>query len=368
MQCGRSRRRYATAIGVLLAALGVALVASSGASARSAQPPALAWASQLPGVQHLKYRYGPIVIKPGQNNIAYSGGAVPKPGVDGYIVGIRPNIRYPNGTVPAVDVVHLHHGVWINRGAYDGSRGFPNFFAAGEEKTTFRLPAGWGYPYKASDDWLINYMIHDLTAQPHKIFITYDIDFVPATAPEAALIKPARPIWMDVQRGSIYPVFDVLKGSGTGGSFTYPDQAVDPYQGKPPKNAFTIKSDTVLLGTAGHLHPGGLHDDLWVDRPGATGSPGSSAVSSKPGTAHLFASKAKYFEPAGAVSWDVSMTVDPTRLERAAPRGRRAARHRDVRHEARVVVRVDGDHGRMGRRRRRGTRSRSRPRSISRAR
>jgi plastocyanin len=295
---------------VLLAALGGALVASGGASASSgnARAPVPVWASQQPGVQHLKYRYGPVVIEPGQNNIAYSGGAVPKPDVDGFIVGITPNIQYPSGKVPRVDVVHLHHGVWINRGAYDGSRGFPNFFAAGEEKTTFRLPAGWGYPYKASDDWLINYMIHDLTAQPHKIFITYDVDFVPATAPEAALIKPARPIWMDVQRGSIYPVFDVLKGSGTGGTFTYPDQAVDPYQGKAPKNAFTIKGDTVLLGTAGHLHPGGLHDDLWVDRPGATPSSGSSAVSGTPGTAHLFASNAKYFEPAGAVSWDVSMT------------------------------------------------------------
>ena len=73
----------------------------------------------------------------------------------------------------------------------------------------------------------------------------------------------------------------------------------------------TVDRDSVLLGTAGHLHPGGLHDDLYVDRPGATGTPGSSVVAGKPGTAHLFRSVANYFEPAGAVSWDVSMTATP---------------------------------------------------------
>jgi plastocyanin len=292
-----------------VALLGAAHATAAGASAGARPARSTPWASQQPGVEHLRYRYGPVQIQPGQNNIAFSDTAVPKPDVDGFIVGITPNIRYPSGKVPPVDVVHLHHGVWINQGAYrDFSRGFPNFFAAGEEKTRMRLPAGYGYVYKAADPWIINYMIHDLTAQPHKILITYDIDFVPATAPEAAAIAPAIPIWMDVQRGSIYPVFDVLKGSGTGGAYAYPDDAVDPYKGGPPKNEFTIPNDMVLLSTAGHLHPGGLHDDLWVDRPGDTGRGGSSTSADRPGTAHLFTSSAKYFEPAGAVSWDVSMT------------------------------------------------------------
>ena len=49
-----------------------------------------------------------------------------------------------------------------------------------------------------------------------------------------------------------------------------------------------------LLNTAGHLHPGGLYTDLKATRGGRT--------------KQLFRSEAKYFEPAGAVSWDVSMT------------------------------------------------------------
>ena len=56
--------------------------------------------------------------------------------------------------------------------------------------------------------------------------------------------------------------------------------------------------------TAGHLHPGGLYTDLKVTRGGRT--------------EELFRSVAKYFEPAGAVSWDVSMTAHEAELARRA--------------------------------------------------
>ena len=51
------------------------------------------------------------------------------------------------------------------------------------------------------------------------------------------------------------------------------------------------------MKTFGHLHPGGLYDTFSVTR-------GDS-------TEKIFTSKAKYYEPAGAVSWDVSMTATP---------------------------------------------------------
>ncbi len=53
----------------------------------------------------------------------------------------------------------------------------------------------------------------------------------------------------------------------------------------------------MLVGTGGHLHPGGLWTDLWLERGGRK--------------VRLFRSRAKYFEPAGAVSWDVAMEVTP---------------------------------------------------------
>jgi len=255
-----------------------------------------------PDAQQLKYRYGPIKIEPGQNNITVSEGQVPKPDVDGFIVTIKPNLERSDGSIPPVDVIHLHHGVWLNLARRDPTS--PNLperiFASGEEKTAGYLPPGYGYSYKAKDAWLINYMLHNLLATPDEVFITYELDFIPATAPSAKDIKTAWPVWMDVENGEIYPVFDVIKGTGAKGIYTYPDDDPAAYRGK-KKNEWTVDKDAVMIGTAGHLHPGGLYTDLYVDRPGAT-----------PASAHVFRSEAMYYEPAGAVSWDVAMTATDT--------------------------------------------------------
>jgi hypothetical protein len=64
-------------------------------------------------VQRVNYRIGPFKVIPGQNEI----GATPireRPQVDGYITRIKPDLIYTNGKVPGVDVIHLHHGVWVN--------------------------------------------------------------------------------------------------------------------------------------------------------------------------------------------------------------------------------------------------------------
>jgi plastocyanin len=273
------------------------------------------------GATRLHYEVGPIDIKPGQNNISYTGG-IPKPTADGWIVRIAPNLRLANGTVPGVDVIHLHHGVWLNASAHDMTMpGLPErLFAAGEEKTTLALPDGYGYRYQASDSWVLNYMIHNLWPNETQVWITYDLDFIAADAPAAVNLTAARPVWMDVQNGSGYPVFDVLKGSGETGAYTYPDDATAPYGTAPAKNAWTADRDGVLIETAGHLHPGGLHTDLWLRRQGHTAPAGHA----KPGardTAHLFTSDAHYWEPAGAVSWDVAMTATPANWRVAVHKG-----------------------------------------------
>ena len=85
--------------------------------------------------------------------------------------------------------------------------------AAGEEKTIFALPRPYGYFNRGSDTWLMNYMIHNLTPRPDKVYLTYDVDFVPANSALGRRMKPARPVWMDVQAGHPYPVFDVKKGA-----------------------------------------------------------------------------------------------------------------------------------------------------------
>ena len=77
-----------------------------------------------------------------------------------------------------------------------------------------RLPKGYGYPLKASDTILLNHMIHNLTPVPTQVYMVYEVDFVPKGSRAARGIRPVRPIWMDVQNGSLYPVFNVRMGSG----------------------------------------------------------------------------------------------------------------------------------------------------------
>ena len=211
-----------------------ATAATASAQADPATASMAAMVVDRPGVQHLHFAYGPIKILPGQNNIDLSGGNVPKPTVDGYIVGIRPNLVRADGTVPGVDVLHLHHGVWLNLGRKDltDPRLPERIFATGEEKTVIMTPDGYGYPYQAKDGWLINYMIHNLLPTVDEVSLTYDLDFIPKTDPAAASIKPVLPVWMDVQNGETYPVFDALKGTGTDGLYTYPEDATNPYTGQ----------------------------------------------------------------------------------------------------------------------------------------
>ena len=279
------------------------------------------------GAQRLTYRIGPFNIIPGQNDIGYAG-MDQKPKVDGWITRMRPDLVYTNGTVPRVDVIHLHHAVWLNMSRKDATApGLPErFFAAGEEKTIMSLPKGYGLDYKASDHWLLNHMIHNLTPVATQVYVELQIDFIPKNSAAARGIQPVRPIWMDVQNGQIYPVFNVRKGSGEKGQYTYPNDKPAAYGGGSKRNEWVSDRDGVLVATAGHLHPGGKHTDLWMRRQGArVAKPACASKSSSKArrlckaraprgygsNAHLFRSDAKYFEPAGAVSWDVAMSGTP---------------------------------------------------------
>jgi hypothetical protein len=216
----------------------------------------------------LRYRFGPVHVEPGQNSIEFEGNEL-KPPVDGWITGFKPNLTYADGEVPRVDVVHLHHGVWLSNGR--------PLFAAGEEKTTVRAPAGYGWRYRTGDEWVMNHMIHNLTPTPADVYIDYELEFTPAAA---ASLREVRTVWMDVMGLMAYPVFDVHRGAGgRDGRYTYPDERRR--SRAYTRNRWRVEEDGVLVGTAGHLHPGGLWTDLRLERGGRT--------------VRLFRSKARYF-------------------------------------------------------------------------
>jgi hypothetical protein len=259
----------------------------------------LAPAAQASDVQHLHFRYGPISVKPG-SNLILAGPNMEKPSEDGYITRIAPNLKRTDGSIPPTNELHLHHGVWLNASKRDpATPAFPfeKFFASGEEKTIFTMPKPYGYFVKASDRWIMNYMIHDLVTKPFKVYITYDVDFVPANSATGKKMRPVVPVWMDVQNNHAYPVFDVKRHSGRNGKFTYPDMDPNAYGGGRPLNQWKVDRPGTLVGTAGHLHPGGLYEDLNVARGGRS--------------VRLFRSQAKYWDPNGPVSWDMAMTHTP---------------------------------------------------------
>ena len=238
--------------------------------------------------RRMKFSYGPIAVKPGQNDVLIGPVTIEKPNMDGYVTRFKPNLVRADGSTPPVEQVHLHHGTWLAQPEY----GSGPFFAAGEEKTIGPWPRGYGMPIKATDTWLLLYMVHSAVPEPMEAYITYEIDFVPEAEAEEIGLKPAVPVWLDV-RPSGYPVFNVQrKFGGADGECTWPAEQCadfDPFgekfvgQGEPGNGAGEdlelpkagepfgrIEKFTggTLIGIGGHLHPGGLTNDIDLVRPG----------------------------------------------------------------------------------------------------
>ena len=250
-------------------------------------------------VTRYHYRYGLLEAMPGQNFIMLGpermGTVAPE---EGFMTRVKPNLVREDGTPPFVDDLHMHHAVLLNLNRRDPTA--PNlpgerFFGFAEEKTIGELPAPYGYRIDPNDAVGVNYMLHNGSTQSQSVYIDLELDFVAKASALGQTMKAARPLWIDVQNGSAYPVFDVHRGSGAGGRFTYPTKGA--YGDGPAKNEWTVDRDGLLVAGAGHLHPGGL----WVD------------LSLRRGTAEalLFRSTARYFDPGGPLSWDMAMEVPP---------------------------------------------------------
>ncbi len=238
-------------------------------------------------------------------------------GAEGYITRFKPSMVEikPSGKLvtPSVWDLHLHHVVWV------APNGGPTF-ASGEEKSIPKFPQGYGFKVGATADWYINQMIHNLNASDGRsVYITWEIDWVPETVPARTDIAPTTIRWLDVAGApQTYPVFDAEKGFDLDGDgkYRFPDDVpTDPSapgyeENSNISNARQWKvpnSGATLVFGAGHLHPGGLNVDLRVarDGPDAGTVDGDDPAEVK----RLFRSHARYYEPAGAVSWDVAMTA-----------------------------------------------------------
>ena len=104
---------------------------------------------------------------------------------------ITANLYNTDGTISPIDVVHLHHAAWLSSPSYGN---FAVFFANGEEKTRFELPSGYGMHVAGSDTWSLAYMLHNLTPNSQHVYVTYDLDYVPATGRRLGNGNGKRPI------------------------------------------------------------------------------------------------------------------------------------------------------------------------------
>lgn len=282
--------------------------------------------------RRLRFVFGPIHTKPGQNDVLIEPVTIAKPAFDGYVVRFEPNLVDATGRVPGVHEIHLHHAVWLNVTDNYGN-GVNPFFGVGEEKTILNLPRGFGLPVRATDTWQILYMIHNQFPAPTELFITYELDIIPAqAAKETWGMKPVYPIWLDV-RPSFYPVFNAKRNFPASGATTctWPTQncadhdpwgrqtwnqgCTNPQYCSPPNNTFQLPDTDggfgrvtnftggTLVHIAGHLHPGGLTVQVELERSGQT-------------PRRIFTSEGVYWNHTDHVSrngpptsWDMSMTA-----------------------------------------------------------
>ncbi len=324
-----ARRAHIRLLGLVAATLGVLLL---GPTPALADDPVLDAAS-YPDMTTFNCHTDAIPIYPGQNlNLFGTTKTCPNaekvsgPGdaaafaagstAEGYVTRFKPSMVeiHEDGslTTPSVWDLHLHHVVWLAPSGFG--------YGTGEEKTEWKMPQGYGFRVGGDATWGLNYMIHNLTASSgRQVEITWQIDWVPATSPSATGINALKSAGLDVAgTPHVYPVFDAERGFDLNGDgkYTFPDEVpTDPAQPgyEERKNISSAAQWTVpaggrtLVWAVGHLHPGGLYMDLKVSRDGPDA--GSTAGDDASETVPLYRSDAHYYEPAGAVSWDVAMTA-----------------------------------------------------------
>lgn len=296
--------------------------------------------------RRLRLVFGPILMKPGQDDVLIQPVTVEKPLYDGYMVRFKPSMVDQLGSSPPVEEAHLHHGTWLN--AYPQTYGRGNIWiASGEEKTIVPWPYRYGMKVGGTDTWLFLHMVHNATARPQQVYVTYDIDFIPTAKAEAIqpdgkpLLTNTKGMWLDAggskfhpetETYTLNPIFNIQKGYGAPSTDSlgrpvnicrFPDDNcasfnssgnVSAQQGKDVSGevsgwTYEIRSDLTgptgkgtIIMMGGHTHNGGLRTEIELVR-------GNEARVINISEAYYW-QKAPYTDRIGAppVSWDYSQT------------------------------------------------------------
>ena len=217
-----------------------------------------------------------------------------------------------------------------------------------------KLPRGFGWRYSPDDKWLLNHMIHNLLPNRDKVYITYDIDFVPDSSPAAKKIQHGARRCGSTSRAA-RPTRCSTSTAAAVATGASPTPTTRPARTAAGRRATRRSSRATAC---------------WSGRPGTSTRAASTPISSSRAAgarSTCSAREAHYWEPAGAVSWDVAMTATTPKWRVKVKRGDVLSVSRHLRLQARVLVRVDGDRpGGVRARRAAAASTRSRASSTSR--
>lgn len=229
----------------LLLALAALLAVVPAAGAASDLPERASYRAAGIELETRTVRYGPFTVAPSMgDHHAGSGNVfradVRKPCRRCGLVAAVPDLVHLDGSSANYDTgAMLHHLVLFNAQRRDATcRGWAErFFAAGNERTPFLLPPGYGYAVKRKHRW--NLLTHLMNMGQHDKRLRIDIDFYYARP--AADLSRVRPVWLDIANCTNSEYSIPAGRSVERASF----RVTRPLEGR-------------LLTMAGHLHDDGM--------------------------------------------------------------------------------------------------------------
>jgi plastocyanin len=251
-----------------LAAIGVAMPGAS--TADPPQPPTNAipdlsdrFVPKPAGTKEdLKLYFGPYVVPPGHDANRVD---LQLPGMTGYIQAIEPGMRrVADLTEPSHQEGHIHHAHWfaLDIGNEEDNYTYGNtewVFGNGDEETRADFqersaadPKGpvYGQYVTPGAPQLMIYMLHNKTNQPLVTYIVLDVTFIHGTPEE--LKRSTGREHHDVSGVLFGRTYDVPRQpSGDGTYVSSTDSPRGPIR-------WTSTVEGTMIGTGGHLHPGGL--------------------------------------------------------------------------------------------------------------
>jgi len=225
--------------------------------------------------EDLKFYFGPYVVPPGHDANRVD---VQLPGMTGYIQAIEPGMRRVTDlTEPGHQEAHIHHAHWfaLDPGNKEDNYTYGNtewVFGNGDEETradfqerTAADPNGpvYGQYVTPGAPQLMIYMLHNKTSQPLVTYIVLDVTFIHGTNEE--LEKLTGREHHDVSGVLFGRTYDVPRErEGDGVYESSKDSPRGPIE-------WTSTIEGTMIGTGGHLHPGGL--SVMVENMGSKENP-----------------------------------------------------------------------------------------------